>query len=290
MIKLLSYQGEPTLIEVNRYPNNEAYFKMPVDHAEKEYYGIEWHYESDSEMFIIMCLIGELPSLKHMLYMPYLPNSRTDAKKYEDDVDTLRWFCKWINSLGFENVKMIDTHSVVGASLIDNSYAVANEAYAIMAIDEIVLSLIGNASMNEAPEWALENIVLFYPNYSAYKRYGESLNLREYKHTYGYTKRNWETGELSNLMIADPELIDGKMVVIIDDICSYGGTFITSADSLIAAGAKNVYLYVSHCEDTIWEGKLPTSGLIDHMYTTNSLIKENQKEDWLTILEANVND
>ena len=74
------------------------------------------------------------------------------------------------------------------------------------------------------------------------------------------------------------EVVKDRDVLIIDDICSRGGTFYHSAKALKEAGAKNIYLYISHCENTILEGELLTSGLIEKVYTTNSIFtKEHEK-------------
>lgn len=42
------------------------------------------------------------------------------------------------------------------------------------------------------------------------------------------------------------QVITGRDVLIVDDICDGGGTFLPLADALKAAGAKGVHLYVTH--------------------------------------------
>ena len=36
-------------------------------------------------------------------------------------------------------------------------------------------------------------------------------------------------------------------------------------------GAKEVYLYISHCENSIFEGELLKSDWVDRVFTTNSI-------------------
>jgi len=49
-------------------------------------------------------------------------------------------------------------------------------------------------------------------------------------------------------------------------------------------GAKEIYLWVTHCENTILEGELLTSGLIEKVYTTNSIFtKEHEKIEVLSL-------
>ena len=69
----------------------------------------------------------------------------------------------------------------------------------------------------------------------------------------------------------------GKDILIVDDICSYGGTFLHSAKKLKEFGANKIYLYVSHCENSILKGQLMSSGLIERVFTTNSIFTESHE-------------
>lgn len=64
-------------------------------------------------------------------------------------------------------------------------------------------------------------------------------------------------------------------MLIIDDICSKGGTFYHSAKKLKELGANKIYLYVSHCENTIYAGELlKDNGLIEKIFTTDSILTD----------------
>ena len=54
-----------------------------------------------------------------------------------------------------------------------------------------------------------------------------------------------ETGKILSLdVVGSTELIKGSNILIVDDICSKGGTFYFSAKKLKELGAKNIYLYM----------------------------------------------
>lgn len=75
MIKLVPYRAnEYDLYEVkvDAFSAGETKFELPDD-KRAHYRGIYWYYENDSEMFVIMCLVNEMPALKKYLYMPYFP-------------------------------------------------------------------------------------------------------------------------------------------------------------------------------------------------------------------------
>ena len=63
-----------------------------------------------------------------------------------------------------------------------------------------------------------------------------------------------------------------KKILIVDDICSYGGTFLQAAKALKKKGVENIDLYVTHCERSVYKGEMLYSGLIDNIYTTNSIM------------------
>ena len=64
--------------------------------------------------------------------------------------------------------------------------------------------------------------------------------------------------------------VAGKDVLIADDLCDAGGTFIGSAAVLRAAGARSVSLYVTHGLFSRGVAALLQQG-IDHIWTTTSV-------------------
>ena len=87
---------------------------------------------------------------------------------------------------------------------------------------------------------------------------------------YGMKDRDWKTGEIKGLNVIG-EIEKGASVLIIDDICSKGGTFYHSAKKLLELGAGEISLYVSHCENSILDGDLIKSGFVKKVFTTNSI-------------------
>ncbi len=240
---------------------------------------VEWLYEGDSELFTLICVKRHIDrhfsTREVVLDMPYIPHARMDRVKSDEDVFTLKYFAEIINSLNFKIVWVRDAHSNVSLALIDNVIDTGVEAY-----------------IRKAAELAGAD-AMFYPDEGAMKRYSDNS---EKPYAFGMKKRDWKTGQILGLDIVNAENIVGKDVLIVDDICSRGGTFYHSAKALKAAGAKSVSLYVTHCEETITLGELAASdGLVDHVYTTRSIFPEKLVKseygydpywkDWITILD-----
>lgn len=220
---------------------------------------ITWHYENDAELFTVICLRKHFANREMILEMPYCPHARMDRVKSNNEFFTLKHFADTINSLEFSEVRIWDPHSNVCAALINN-------VQVIHPFNEVQKTLKAIESTN---------LVAFYPDEGAMKR-GTSYLTGAY--AFGIKKRDWNTGKILGLELVNKEVVNEKNVLIIDDICSRGGTFLHSAKALKEAGARNIYLYVTHCENTILEGELLTSGLIAKVYTTNSIFtKEHEK-------------
>lgn len=235
------------------FPDNTIHISPPFALLSKGVgINITWRYESDAELFTLICLRRHYGDRKVSLYLPYIPNARMDRVKRQDDVFTLKYFCEVINSLNFESVTVLDAHSNVALALLDR------------VVQEDVSFHIDDAIAFWTPD------TLFFPDEGAMKRYSEMFPGSPY--SFGMKRRDWETGKILSLDIMNPEFVKDKKVMIVDDICSRGGTFFHSAKALKEAGAKEIALYVSHCENTILEGEIFNSGLIDKVFTTPSLV------------------
>lgn len=253
-------------IAQNHFPDNSLLIKL--DKIPKSNTPIiEWHYESDSELFTLICIAKhfQVPSI---LKMPYIPHARMDRVKNGDEVFTLKYFCEIINSLNFTKVYVYDPHSNVSKALLNN-------------VEEISIFDIVMLAFNDTTNDCGEQPVFFFPDEGAMKRYSSMFNA---PYAFGMKRRNWEDGKILGLDIINADAVKGKNVFIVDDICSKGGTFFHSAKALKAAGANHIYLFVTHCEKSIFEGEVFSSGLIDHVYTTDSIFKTEWETDKITIV------
>ena len=236
--------------------------RVPVTHT------ITWNYENDAELFTLICLVRHYHYVKDfVLRMPYVPHARMDRVKNPEDVFTLKYFCEVINSLNFFEVVIDDPHSEVCVALLNNVRVHTPEKNVKKVINMI----------ND------DSLVMFYPDKGAMKRYDGMLDL---PYAYGEKKRNWETGRIEGLEIVGAENVKDNAVLIVDDICSYGGTFARAAQELHKAGAAAVYLYVTHCEDNIHKGDIFKDGIIDTVFTTNSIYTgKNDNTGGVVVLE-----
>ena len=260
MIKL---NGKP--VEINKFPDGCLFLKEYVkkDFEADRTAELTWTFENNEELVALIYLTRHLQShgIKRIgLVMPYIPNARQDRVKTDEDVFTLKYFAQIINSLDFTFVRVLDPHSSVSEALIDNIIIDSPKDNICKVIDKVK---------------GERELIMFYPDEGAMKRYSGMID-RPF--AYGIKKRDWSSGNIEGLTVSGrTDVIDGSDILIVDDISSRGGTFYFSAKELKKLGAENIYLYISHCENTILEGPIMDSGLITRIYTTNSIYTGNNE-------------
>ncbi|MBO4411984.1 MAG: ribose-phosphate pyrophosphokinase [Lachnospiraceae bacterium] len=227
---------------------------------------IRWLFDTNEEL-IIVCYLKKHLETKGIsdvvLEMPYIPNARKDRAQREIDVFTLKYFADILNGLHFSSVKVLDPHSMVSEALIDRIRVEWPEAY-IRKVCEIL---------------ADPCVIAFYPDEGAMKRYSDRIKL---PYAYGSKVRDKTTRVILSLdILGDVEMVQGSSVLMIDDICSSGKTLCTAAKKLKEMGAKSIYVYISHCENTVLKSEL--LDVADRIFTTDSIYRGDHEK--IVVLE-----
>lgn len=246
-------------VELSHFPDGTLLIK-DVDLRKGD---IEWKFESNEELVALQFLVRHLRDNgvnNICLKMGYIPNARQDRVKTNNDVFTLKYFAEIINGLRFDRVEVLDPHSKVSEELINNLVVKSPKKYI-----EDVINRIG---LNNNKD------IIFYPDKGARDRYDNIVN---HQCAYGIKVRDWETGQIKGLEVEGVIPKEPFNVLVVDDISSFGGTFYHSAKKLKELGANKIYLFVSHCENSIVHGELIKSGLIEGVFTTDSLITVNHE-------------
>lgn len=247
-------------LQQNHFPDGTLNLKIPpIAYSEDKPVMLTWNYENDAELFTLICARRHFKSRPVALFMDYIPHARMDRVKNDEDVFTLKYFCEVINSLDFTAVYVLDPHSSVSTALLDR-VVVANAGCHIQhVINDIYVNI-------DDPQ----GLRAFFPDEGAMKRYSEHAPM---PYAFGVKNRDWTTGKILGLNVMNSENIKDKTVLIIDDICSRGGTFYYSAKAIKEYTDKDIYLYITHCEKTILDGELIKSGLVKKIYTANALFE-----------------
>jgi ribose-phosphate pyrophosphokinase len=180
---------------------------------------------------------------------------------------TLKDVAQFINGLNFRQVLVVEPHSDVTCALLNNSEAV----YINFELVEKVKELTG---FNQEKDY------LVFPDAGAKKRYAkmESDNV-----LFCNKVRDFETGKIDKLdLVGDTSKAYGRTAIIVDDLSSYGGTFIKTADRLREEGFVEVILLVAHAENVIFKRNDRTGQLlfehVEKIFTTDSIL--TQQNNW----------
>ncbi|WP_017415193.1 ribose-phosphate pyrophosphokinase [Clostridium tunisiense] len=251
-------------LEVNKFPNGESFIKSESLKIKEGFNEIKVKFENDEDITHLMFLKYHLDELriKCNLVIPYMPYSRMDRTEGVM-IFTLKHLCKTINSLNFETVTIYEPHSEVTTALLDR-VRVVNMTKVLT--EELLKNLNGGK----------EDVYLVYPDAGAAKRYGKEIN---YENILTANKeRDFKTGFIKSLEINGHVKQAGFKAIIVDDLCSKGGTFMMTASKLKEMGTSEIYLVVTHCENTIFEGNLLNSDLVKGIYTTNSILSKKHEK------------
>lgn len=256
-------------IVFDKYPNGETMAPgAAINHAAASARGVyknvkvTFKYETDQDLINLMFVRKHLGQQLVDLHISYMPYSRMD-RAGDVGVFTLKTVCELINSLDFHTVIVQEPHSDVTPALLDRCACL----YPTIALLPVVVAKIGFDRV-----WDY----LFFPDAGAQKRYA---SVTGYKTAVGYKQRDFGTGQLLGKMethgfTADPYtrgfVASNTEVLIVDDLCSKGGTFIMAVHALQKLGIGHIHLLVAHCENTMWDGQL--LNYIDGLWCTDSIL------------------
>ena len=243
------------IVTTGRFPNGEQY--IPLEGLNiRAYNKVEWVYEDDEEFVLLAILNGHLCSSGRTAWLKvnYMPHSRMDRAN-DDYVFSLKYVAQIINNMQWDCVEIKEPHSDVTPAIMNGA-----------VIDNWCMS-----KVEEAMELSKSDTI-FYPDAGAAKRYNA-----DYASAVGIKHRNFKTGNIDSFDF-NGEI--GPSVLIVDDLCSRGGTFVHSSRLLKGNGVCSISLLVAHCEQTVFKGEL-----FDHvemLYTSSSNMLKDHKQ--ITIL------
>lgn len=205
------------------------------------------------------------------LELAWLPWARQDRHMVNGDSFALKVFATQLNTLNFSKVFLLDPHSDAAAAAINNSVVIAQET-CLMQSERLRQAIVAGKLMLVAPDaGALKKI----------HNVAKASGARDYAIL--TKERDVATGNLTGFALVSGD-VAGKDVLIVDDLCDAGGTFIGSAQVLRDAGARSVSLYVTHGVFSKGVENLLNNG-IDAIYTTTSYTSSALREPRVELID-----
>lgn len=253
---MIKVNGE--IVKVEHFPNGEM--KIAPISPEGHAINIDLIFENNEDlvtlMFVKFHLDNYYPYEKILLTMFYIPYERMD-RQTSNQMFTSKYFGNFINQLNFDKISVFDPHSQVCTAVMNR-------------VEEIpVRNFVNSVIRLCAADY------IFYPDNGAKKKYVEVLENINLPYFYGDKHRDLDTGKITDYNVFNAPDLNGKTVLIVDDLCVKGYTTLFAAKKLKELGAEKVYFYCSHCEPAVFEGELLYTNYVDKIFTTDSMIRDN---------------
>lgn len=180
---------------------------------------------------LVNALRDEFPESVHFdLDLPYIPYSRQDRVCSVGDAFGLKVFADQLNSLNFRYVLIFDAHSDVSPALINN--CITREVKNLFVLN---------------PEFISKYSHLVAPDAGAYKKVNSIASHFNLPVIPALKTRDTATGRLSNTVVVTEGIENPTRLLVIDDLCDAGGTFLALGAKLKQAFPHTpIDLYISH--------------------------------------------
>ncbi|HAP24944.1 MAG TPA: phosphoribosylpyrophosphate synthetase [Achromobacter sp.] len=221
-----------------RFPGGEMQVTIPAGLREQadatREFRIHALLKSADDVMQLLLLTDALrrlnPAAPVHLDMPYVPYARQDRVCNPGEALGAAVFCKLINDQQYATVTIVEPHSDVTPALLQRVRVVDAAAFLKKAL--------------AAPAFA-QGVTLMAPDAGARKRVqalAKALGVANVR--YAEKVRDPQTGRITETRV--PDDIPAQPVLVVDDICDGGRTFLELAAALADKTRQPLYLYVTH--------------------------------------------
>jgi ribose-phosphate pyrophosphokinase len=221
---------------------------------------------TDIMQFMMACsaLKNKYPHARSALSIPYMPYARQDRVCSDGDAASFDVFTKMLATINADAIYTLDLHSDAGLGILKSNCTTSD-------IHVISQSTIFGANNMLSGLLENPNLMLVSPDKGAKQKtidLANAFGIPLERVVTGLKQRDSETGQLSGFSYESKQSISGKELLIIDDICDGGGTFIGLATELLKGNPKSISLYVTH--GIFSKGIKVFDNTISEIYTTDS--------------------
>lgn len=242
----------PMRINIIKFPGGEINVSVPVMLLQSSVTITVWLKDSDGIMALsqLKSILDDHGVKEVTLFMGYVPYARQDRVCNKGESLSIKVFTSIINTLNFCKVIILDPHSDVTTALLDR----------VHVIDKAELF-----------EYMTDTFDCFVaPDAGATKEVQKLSAAKGVEFIQGTKERDTNTGALSGFSYYGH--VEGKNLLIVDDLCDGGGTFLGLAEALSYGNPASISLYVTHGMFT--KGVETVKEHFKTIYTTNSFNKD----------------
>jgi ribose-phosphate pyrophosphokinase len=220
-----------------KFPGGEIHFKLKEDILDSPAL-IRTSIKSSDDL-ILLCLAIEALNFKNIhprVSIDYMAYQQADRRFGDNECFSLKMIANILNSFKTDSFVIFDPHSDVSSALLNNCEVCDNSGF---IKDVLYNQLAVGPGFPDVDR--LQDLIILSPDAGAYKKIFALCEKIGFKGQIECCakSRNHQTGEKTIIV---PKFDETKDVLIIDDICLAGGTFLGIANQI----KNKCYLAVSH--------------------------------------------
>lgn len=260
--KIMNFSGGEVHVNLGKHFPGEAYDVL-----------IKQRVQTSDDLMLLISLCEAIIAqykVKPAVMIPYFPYARQDRRCAKGDAFGMKIVTKMLKDY-ISRLYVMDLHSEAGKDIIRQDISLSEISITEIFKRSDFFDIVKNN----------EELVLCAPDSGATDKVCDLARrlLGHDKIIVGKKIRDPETGELTGFDYTYSEDLAGKEILIVDDICDGGGTFLGLAKELQYGEPDSISLYVTH--GIFSKGYDIFNGVIDKIITTNSFIPETHSDERL---------
>ena len=264
-------------------PNQEKRLDLPLEFINNLHENIVlWTYETDASIFELLLFDEVMTKLKqrYKLVIGYMPYSRMDRVHEANTAFSLKIITQLLSeqTSALEEVFVLDPHSPetltkfkeFGMKVQEIDYSLADEVmeFANVNLDETWIVFPDKGAANRYDYYKYPNVIICEKTRNFATGAIESVKAK-------ITKSNG-TSVTKGMYPKDTK----QNLIVIDDLCSYGGTFVKALEAIEEHPQINfdkAWLVITHAEKAMEEGKVLEK--YDKVFCTDSISVPAESKD-----------
>ncbi len=267
VLNLINEEKGDVSFSISKFPDGEVHITLgELDH--KNDLLVKCRITNAEELFILMqvCDILRRHGIIFKIYIYYLMSARMDRVMDFNRPYSLSIVCDILDNLGATDIFIYECHSDVIYDLIKKT----------------IVHGLGTSDIEKIVGKNKHQLVL--PDKGAASRYGDELYMCNIDYILFNKVRDLSTGSITSIECTNPEdIIKNTPLLVYDDLCDAGGTFVSVASELRKLTDNKIDIFVHHMVNR--KGIENLSKNYDKVFFTNSYKTWNNLPDNVTQIE-----
>ena len=285
-------------MKINKYPDGSSYVSINNNQGilSQMFPSITFKINSYEDLWHLNQLVDVYnnKNIRPTITIPNLIDAQADRRFSSNESSGLKLVCQFLNNMDAD-FKIFHPHNPeVVEALMDNVEIIDNSKFINKVFAKLAREVRAGGRYFDEPSLNTfdlkENLILMSSDAGGFKplmKLCDKLNWQG--QTYSASKSRIYS-KIKNKSVLTQQVnkdnFNGKDILIIDDICVYGGTFKGLSTKLKEANCGKLYLAVSHM--TVQNlGEDPVTNYFDKVFTTNSKY-DNYKVNYNSTLKGTI--